>query len=99
MLDDLDPDFCVARALIRVMRKLGAPERQVRELMRRRDDPPALQRALEALGADGDLLSVIGAYRGALDDEQTVGLLQDWCEGRLTVVSRQPEPEPTPVAI
>lgn len=37
-----------------------------------------LYRALEALGAEGELLAVVGSYGNTLDDDDVLALLRRW---------------------
>jgi hypothetical protein len=37
-----------------------------------------LYRALQSLGADNELLSVIGSYGDTLDDDDVLALLKSW---------------------
>jgi hypothetical protein len=41
-------------------------------------DRPGLYRKLEALGADRELLAVIGSWGDTLDDEEVLVLLKEW---------------------
>lgn len=37
-----------------------------------------IYRAMERLGAEPDLLSILGSYRDTLDDAEILSLLRDW---------------------
>ena len=37
-----------------------------------------LYTAMERLGADADLLAIVGSYGGTLEDEEILALLREW---------------------
>lgn len=41
-----------------------------------------IYRALEILGAESDLLSIIGSYGDTLSDDEILDMLKDWNVGR-----------------
>jgi hypothetical protein len=48
-----------------------------------------LHRAMERLGADRELLAIIGSYGGTLTDEQILRYLKEWNTGRPIIYSKQ----------
>jgi hypothetical protein len=41
-------------------------------------DPSDLYKRLDALGADRELLAIVGSWRDTLDDEEILALLTEW---------------------
>jgi hypothetical protein len=41
-----------------------------------------IYKALERLGAEPELLAIVGSYGDSLEDEDVLAMLKDWNEGR-----------------
>ena len=55
----------------------------------KREIAAEIYRALQRLGADIDLLSIVGSYGDTLDDVDVLDLLREWNAGRPIMYTRQ----------